>query len=76
MPHLLPSFPAILCNNKSLNKSLIRNSLNELHAKELISENIFGEITLQNNAISYMSNKPRKFFEEISNIFDLAIIFL
>lgn len=54
----------------------IESAIEELVSSGCLKEDILGNISITNNGISYMENKPKDFFNDLSNLFDLASIFL
>lgn len=51
-------------------------AIHELKVFKYLSQNILGDIQITEAGISYMENKPRQFFEDLSKLFDLASIFV
>lgn len=55
-------------------KSDINLAVKELVSVGFAKENICGDITITPVGVKYMEEKPQKFFEELSNVFDLIKI--
>lgn len=58
------------------NKLDILSAVSELKSVGYLKANILGDISITDNAIKYMENKPREFFNDISSLFDLVSIFI
>lgn len=53
----------------------IDSALREIESAGFIKENIIGDITISNEGIKYMEDKPKEFFGELSGLFDLVSLF-
>lgn len=54
----------------------IDSAIKELKSSDYLKEDIIGDITITDEGIKYMENKPKEFFNDLSALFDLASLFL
>lgn len=54
----------------------INASIDELRKEKYIKENILGHVTITDEGIKYMENKPKEFFNDISSLFNIASLFV
>lgn len=68
----LPKIPAF----SNWLKPDIDTAIEELQSSGYIKKNILDDIVITDEGIKYMENKPKEFFGDLSNLFDLVSIFV
>lgn len=54
----------------------VDSAVRELRSAGFLKDNILGDVTITDEGIIYMENKPREFFNELSGLFDLISLFV